>query len=314
MSMTNNVVKWLPVVFVESIFAWVYYTYVFRYSYNVIYVGAVGGGVCLMILFHLLIGVTQVSFWRTVLTDPGCIPRGFPRQSNEVDEENALQDNILASETNSKGEQRSCHKCSQLGIVKPDRAHHCSQCRRCVLKMDHHCPFVANCVGFYNYKYFLLFLTYTALTAVYVAITTAPGIFPLITHHAAANSNSDRGTNGVVVGLAVGGSEEDVPVLISFIMGAVFGAGIGLFAGTHYVYVFTNQTTIEALEKRRRGYTNVYNVGFAKNWRQVFGERPAFWMLPIGHGVGDGLYFEKRPNDMEGSGLLVAAQTDLDPQ
>ena len=32
---------------------------------------------------------------------------------------------------------RFCDKCK---AIKPDRAHHCSVCGRCVLKMDHHCP------------------------------------------------------------------------------------------------------------------------------------------------------------------------------
>lgn len=96
--------------------------------------------------------------------------------------------------------------CDSCELIKPDRCHHCSVCNRlvicnfgvtvwhidflrCVLKMDHHCPWlvsiisvaliiittsddrVNNCVGFSNYKFFVLFLFYSVLLCVWLCIT-----------------------------------------------------------------------------------------------------------------------------------------------
>lgn len=46
---------------------------------------------------------------------------------------------------------------------KPERTHHDSLMGHCVLRMDHYCVWLANSVGLFNYKAFLLFLFYTFL-------------------------------------------------------------------------------------------------------------------------------------------------------
>lgn len=59
-----------------------------------------------------------------------------------------------------------CNKCK---LPKPERAHHCKTCNRCVLRMDHHCPWTENCVGFRNIPHFVRFLGSALLVCAYAA-------------------------------------------------------------------------------------------------------------------------------------------------
>lgn len=45
--------------------------------------------------------------------------------------------------------------CADCQLVRPPRAHHCSQCHKCVTRMDHHCPWVGQCIGLGNHKIFM---------------------------------------------------------------------------------------------------------------------------------------------------------------
>ncbi len=71
--------------------------------------------------------------------------------------------------TDAEGNSTTCKKCN---ISRPLRAHHCSQCRKCILNYDHHCPFVANCVGLYNRRNFVLLLFFAAITSLYAVYVT----------------------------------------------------------------------------------------------------------------------------------------------
>ncbi|XP_068178922.1 palmitoyltransferase ZDHHC3-A isoform X3 [Antennarius striatus] len=104
-------------------------------------------------LFNALAFLALASHLRAMCTDPGAVPKG-----------NATKEYIESLQLKPGQVVYKCPKCCS---IKPDRAHHCSVCKRCIRKMDHHCPWVNNCVGENNQKYFVLFTMYIALISLH---------------------------------------------------------------------------------------------------------------------------------------------------
>ncbi|XP_036963963.1 palmitoyltransferase ZDHHC7-like [Acanthopagrus latus] len=101
------------------------------------------------LLFNSLAVLALASHLRTMLTDPGAVPKG-----------NATKKYMESLQL--KPGEVIC-KCPKCCSIKPERAHHCSICKRCIRKMDHHCPWVNNCVGEKNQRFFVLFTMYIAV-------------------------------------------------------------------------------------------------------------------------------------------------------
>lgn len=54
--------------------------------------------------------------------------------------------------------------CPDCQIVRTPRSRHCGTCNQCVERFDHHCPWINNCVGIKNHRYFILFLIFLTLS------------------------------------------------------------------------------------------------------------------------------------------------------
>ncbi|KAL2133107.1 hypothetical protein VTI74DRAFT_2909 [Chaetomium olivicolor] len=132
----------------------------------------------------------------------------------------------------SNGELRFCKKCQAR---KPDRAHHCSTCRRCVLKMDHHCPWLATCVGLRNHKAFLLFLIYTTLFSLFCFAVSGAWVWEEIFNTSVTHLENMLPVNYIMLCVIAG--------IISIVIGA--------FCSWHIYLAARGQTTIECLEKTR---------------------------------------------------------------
>jgi palmitoyltransferase len=131
----------------------------------------------------------------------------------------------------SDGGARFCKKCQAR---KPDRAHHCSTCRRCVLKMDHHCPWLATCVGFRNYKPFLLFLVYSSLFAWLCFLVSATWLY-----------------HEVMIDRRFEDTTMPVHFVILSVISGIIALVLSAFSGYHVYLTSRNRTTIESLEKTR---------------------------------------------------------------
>mmetsp|Transcript_17210 Transcript_17210/g.55128 ORF Transcript_17210/g.55128 Transcript_17210/m.55128 type:complete len:343 (-) Transcript_17210:32-1060(-) len=240
-------------------------------------------------VFNCLFLLFLISYAKSILTHPGEVPSS--RQWEYSYDGDKLPH--LVREKKKSGDRRHCKWC---GKYKPDRCHHCRVCKTCILKMDHHCPWIYNCVGFHNYKYFFLVLFYAVLLCQMVFWTMMDSVIRSIL--------------------------DDLPFVTMFFL--FFGEALTFFLsvlltsfwGFHAWLMFKAMTTIEYCEKAmpkadEEGHaaagmgTSLYDNGCYGNVCAVLGGNPLAWLLPFSPPAGDGLSF-----DAEGRGLLASLRGD----
>nr|CDS25883.1 palmitoyltransferase zdhhc9 [Hymenolepis microstoma] len=114
---------------------------------------------------------------RVSCSDPGILPRATPSEVMVFEEELANQPDrpsqrstLPSKEIRIRGvpyNQVYCHTCR---LYRPPRTSHCSICDNCIERFDHHCPWIGNCIGVRNYRYFVIFLIFVSTLCSYVLI------------------------------------------------------------------------------------------------------------------------------------------------
>lgn len=177
-------------------------------------------------------------------------------------------------------------------LFKPDRCHHCSACEKCILNMDHHCPWVNNCIGFNNRKYFLLLLVYTLTMTYFYWISSAIPMYNNLLWLVDYFMNYHWGDHFKF--WSVFGTILNI---ILYIAVFVLSFLITCFSKFHFKLLFENKTTIENLEKKKKPYHSEWDLGMKKNFYQVFGRNCLYWPFPVmfegGRPDGNGIEWEK---------------------
>eukprot|EP00043_Microstomoeca_roanoka_P019436 m.218702 g.218702 ORF g.218702 m.218702 type:complete len:338 (-) comp16994_c3_seq6:80-1093(-) len=186
-----------------------------------------------------------------------------------------------------------CKKCQS---VKPARAHHCRVCGRCVLKMDHHCPWVHNCIGFRNHRYFFLFMAFLWVGCVYVAWVCSELFFLRYnySHKPHSLSLEDKIRAHRLLQQGYLGSI----MTFSFIMTVAVSIALGGLLAWHIYLVSAGMTTIEfyAFLRPKDSHEQVQRPtqSISTRWKEFLGLKGKRTMLgvlfpSIFHPVGDGM-------------------------
>ncbi|KAJ4890340.1 putative protein S-acyltransferase 5 [Raphanus sativus] len=216
---------------------------------------AVAVGLNLLALIFLLV---------TSGRDPGIIPRNlYPPEPEGF--ESSGEPRLTHTPTQSRlprtkdmtvnGITVKIKYCDTCMLYRPPRASHCSICNNCVDKFDHHCPWLGQCIGLRNYRFYFMFILCSALLCIYVHV------FCWI--HVKRIMDGEK--------ISIWKSLIKTPASIALIIYTFICVWfVGGLTGFHLYLISTNQSTYENFRYRYDRHENPFNKGIIGNFMQVF--------------------------------------------
>jgi len=233
------------------------YQYEFKSIFSVLFHLVFGNWLLINIIFH---------YYNATKMNPGIV---INTPKVPADEVQYMRDNYSY---------RICKHCSQ---VKPPRTYHCSVCASCILKMEHHCPWINNCVGMMNHKFYLLFCWFLWVGTFYVMTATWPlfkHCYRLGSRHA-IEYNVDLQNWMMMHTKGEPHFFRTVTIFAWIICLSVFIA-LGILTIWQSWLVSTGETSVERMKlsydrtrakKAGKEFHSPFNFGLKRNWQNTLG-------------------------------------------
>ncbi|PIN19300.1 DHHC-type Zn-finger protein [Handroanthus impetiginosus] len=218
-------------------------------------------GIAIMVVFIVFTLYVLVLLLLTSGRDPGIIPRnaqppepesyesGLEFGSGQTPRLPRTKDLVI------NGRNVKVKYCDTCMLYRPPRCSHCSICDNCVERFDHHCPWVGQCIGLRNYRFFFMFVFSTMLLCLYVQGFCWVYVVKIM--------NSEKST----IWKAMTKTPASIVLIIYTFLALWFVGGLTVF---HLYLISTNQTTYENFRYQYRRDSNPYNKGMVGNFMEVF--------------------------------------------
>ncbi|XP_066539299.1 palmitoyltransferase ZDHHC18a isoform X1 [Hoplias malabaricus] len=194
--------------------------------------------VCIPVIAGVLFLFVVISLLQTSFTDPGILPRASPEEAADIERQidnsgsGTYRPPPRTKEILINGQVVKLKYCFTCKMFRPPRTSHCSLCDNCVERFDHHCPWVGNCVGKRNYRFFYTFIVSLSFLTSF--------IFGCVITHLTLRS---QGAGGIIQALQESPASVVELVVCFFSIWSILG-----LSGFHTYLVASNLTTNEDIK------------------------------------------------------------------